>query len=152
MMRAYQQIILIDAIESIKQVSTSDIGPKPKQEFNSNSTLWRAKTEPMESLLSSRTEQVKSSQILARMKVEQGKEPESGLKPGSFLFSVGSRNWSTEDQVRRACSVCYRVEQQMEKKGDCYYCCNCYKYVSEDLLQISIGKSMAREYSKSQQF
>lgn len=64
------------------------------------------------------------------MKTEQKEDEHSGLKPGSFLYSVGSKNWGVEDQIRRACSVCFKVEQQMQKKGTCYYCSNCYKYVS----------------------
>lgn len=31
----------------------------------------------------------------------------------SFLFSVGGKNWSVDDQVRRACSGCFKMSIQM---------------------------------------
>lgn len=65
---------------------------------------------------------------------------------GSFLYTCGSRNWGVEDQIRRACSTCFRVEAQMEKKGECYYCAKCYKMVADDLLCISLDTSMSRSY------
>lgn len=59
--------------------------------------------------------------------LEQAKKSGTSEKPtsfmgNSFLYMVGSKNWSLEDQVRKACSNCFRISTQMKKKGDCFYC------------------------------
>lgn len=90
-----------------------------KEDFGNTSTVWRTKTS-----MNQRKNKPQSAHLIRNM----GHESE-GLKPGSFLLSVGSKNWSPEDQIRRACSVCFKVQPQMKQKGECFYCENCWKYV-----------------------
>ena len=105
MMRAKQQDRLMQALTGLRK--NLGLNNKSEETLKMNPSILRIKTERPKSAVTT----IPSTPNTSRTS-------ESGLfNPTSFLYTVGSHEWSVESQVRKACSSCFKVFPDMKKKG-----------------------------------